>query len=223
MGRAEQLGDDVPEHLRLGQRTPLWGLSKLQQLKGVDTVFDIGVFKGTPELYAAFEQSHFVLVDPIRNAPDRLKIKPARYTYVNRALGAEPGMLTLDEMGPKTGLQQRTPLAEGKLRNQYEVEVVTLDTVIDEHAPEGTIGLKIDTEGFEEEVIKGLVRHSDRVTFAICEASIRRRFVGGYRFSDLIIAMRERGLEFFNILNQTQAFPRCYDLLFLRHDHPMFD
>ncbi|WP_299321887.1 FkbM family methyltransferase [Parasphingopyxis sp.] len=201
----------------------LFGLAMLKKFEDIATVFDIGVFRGTPELYTVFTESKFVLVDPIKNDRIHALDPPENSIFVNKALGAQPGSMLLHEMGPKTGFVERTKLSQGVLRDEYDVEVVTLDSLIEQYAPTGWIGLKIDTEGFEEQIIKGLNEHAHRISFVICEASIRKRFIGGYVFSELVAAMHERGLEFFNIIGKLKRRPTYYDVVFLRRDHPLFD
>lgn len=208
-----------------GQSIPqkMVGLEELAAVADCPTIIDIGVFAGTEELYSAFADRNFVLVDPIRNGENLLRCAPERYLFVNKALGRETGSVTLKAMGLKTTINDRTALSAGPIRAEYEVEVITLDQLIDAHVPSGSIGMKIDTEGYELEVVRGLQRNRDRVSFIICETSIRRRFVDGYMFSDLIAAMKEAGFEFYNFMNHRLRTPRLYDLLFLKSDHHLFD
>ena len=97
-----------------------------------------------------------------------------------------------------------------------------LDLIIDEHAPTGRLGLKIDVEGFELEVFRGLTRHLDRIDFIMSEVSVRDRFVDGYNLSDLVAELREKGFRFFNILNPSKPIANFYDCLFLAKDDPLF-
>ena len=85
------------------------------------------------------------------------------------------------------------------------------------------IGIKIDTEGYELEVVRGLTRHWDSVQFVICEASIRKRFVNSYQMSELISYMLERDFMLFNFLNAEDQRPRYYDILFVRKTSRLLD
>ena len=202
-----------------GYRNPcdLFQKSYLQSLGfDVSTIVDVGVDHGTKELYGAFENCFFVLVDPRRNAPSLLRYKPARYIFVNKALGAKNGHLLLREQEEgKTSLLERTKLTASPILAEYEVEVTTLDTLLESVKFEGSIGIKLDTEGYEIEIMKGLEKYKDITRFVICEASIRERFVGSYQFSDLIEFMLERDFLFFNFLNPTNRRPMYYDVIFV--------
>ena len=84
-----------------------------------------------------------------------------------------------------TGLV-RTELTAVPTRKAYEVEIATLDDLIDLHLPDAQkIGLKIDTEGFEMDVIADLDRHLQRIDFIVSEASVLNRSDDSYNFSEL--------------------------------------
>lgn len=207
----------------LGRDLGLFTPRYLRRLGQPASVIDVGVNLGTPELYRAFPGARFLLIDPQSGGEARMTRRPANYVFANVALGAAPGRVTIQEQGGRSSALQRTALTERGAPKPYEAAVTTLDALIDDHALKGPIGLKIDTEGYEIEVLKGLERHVADIAFVICEASVRRRFVGGYTFADLVIAMKAKGFEFYNILNPPKARPNFYDVLFLPSANPLFD
>lgn len=197
--------------------------------KKPDVVIDVGVDYGTPWLYDLYPDAKFILIDPQRDAEKQLQEKPRHYVYVNKAVGAEKGKLKLEQKRnrAKSTLMQSTPLTSkkigAKVTDQYEVEVTTLDSIIDDLKIEGEIGLKIDTEGYEIEVIKGLDKHKDKVSFIMAEVSVRDRFYNSYNFSELVSEFYTRGFRFYNIANPASLkAPRFYDCIFLRHDDDLF-
>ena len=212
---------------RLGyRRSP--SLFDSDYLKSLDfkakTIIDVGVHKGTVPLYEAFADRHFVLVDPQRGIEQQLLQKPPRYTFVGKGLAATPGRLVLHEQeAGKTTFLERTELTAAPTVAQYEVETTTLDALLDSRDCEPPVGIKIDTEGYELEVLKGLTRHWDAVEFVICEASIKRRFVGSYQMSELIAYMLGHGFLVFNFLNEVNPQPRYYDVLFVPQASHLFD
>jgi FkbM family methyltransferase len=190
----------------------------------IGTVIDVGVFKGTQALYDAFPNTPFILIDPLQGCEAMLEKPPKRYTFVPKALGSAPGKLTLNIQGAKSSMMERTPLSrKAGPKGSYEVEVTTLDAVIEELNPVRPLGMKIDTEGFEVEVIKGLNKYAADFSFIICETTVRRRFYGSYVFSDLVCLMKSKGFEFYTIMNRPKKRPRFYDVLFLPPSHPYFD
>jgi hypothetical protein len=113
-----------------------------------DAIIDVGVRGGTPWLYEVFADTPFVLVDPQEGGAALLTSKPKDFVFLNMAAGRAPGRLTLNEQGAMSTFLTRTKLTEVRTRKTYEVEVTTLDAIIDAHLPDANrIGLKIDTEG----------------------------------------------------------------------------
>lgn len=191
----------------------------------VSCVIDIGVFQGTPRLYNAFPNTFFVLVDPHKQGQNLLKDKPNKYQFFNVALGSSPGTIIMNQMGAKSTLLTRTKLTASKIQKTYEVKVITLDDLIQhlDTATRKNIGIKIDTEGFELEILKGLNKYQDNVQFLITETNVRKRFTTNYRFSELISQVSNLGLEFYNFLNPKGRAPRYYDCLFLRKESRFFN
>jgi FkbM family methyltransferase len=190
----------------------------------VKTVVDVGVNHGTRPLYNAFDDCQFVLVDPRRGAEALLRDKPARYVFVNKGLAASAGQLTLQEQDAgKTTFLERTALTASPTNARYEVETITFDDLLNSIDCVPPIGIKIDAEGYELEIMKGLTRHWHLVQFIICEASIRRRFEQSYQMSELISYMLEHDFMFFNFLNFVEQRPRYYDVLFLPRTSHLFD
>jgi FkbM family methyltransferase len=190
-----------------------------------DAVIDIGVRQGTPWLYEVFADAPFLLVDPQEGGESLLTARPSSFVFVNKAAGRAPGRLTLNEQGAMSTFLARTELTHVPTRRTYEVEVVTLDDLIDLHLPDARrIGLKIDTEGFEIEVLAGLVRRLDRIDFIVSEASVLNRFEGSYNFSELVAALWDKGLRFYNFLGEPGLrAPRVHDCIFLPARDPAFD
>jgi FkbM family methyltransferase len=190
----------------------------------VRTVIDVGVDSGTPPLYDAFDDCLFVLVEPRREGESLLHQKPDRYLFVNKGLAAESGRRTLRQQDTgKTTFLERTALTDSPIISQYEVDTTTLDELLDSIDFSPPIGIKIDAEGYEIEILKGLTRYWDLVEFVICEANVRRRFVNSFQMSDLISFMLQHDFVFFNFLNVPNPRPLYYDVLFVPRASRLFD
>lgn len=73
--------------------------------------------------------------------------------------------------------------------------VLTLDTFIDRTFVDPTtlFGLKIDTQGYEAEVLAGLVRNRERVKVILCEMSLAPLYGGGPTMPELCSLLAELG------------------------------
>ncbi len=196
------------------------------------TVFDIGVDQGTPFLYQAFPDARFVLIDPLAESAEKVRRWEGRidFRFECCALGARPGTVTL-----------RIPSTEAKVRHSRasaldfaprnaeqfsawesrEVPVKTLDQIArNRKAP---FGIKIDTEGYELEVLRGARKALEKTEFVIAEASVKRRYKGGYRFSELVAELGRSGFEIYDFLKPIRPDAADCDVLFARWDSERFD
>lgn len=199
-----------------------------------DVVFDVGVDRGTPQLYRAFPQAKFVLIDPRAEARAALTgpDAPARATFHEVALGSAPGWMDLSipvtAAGPQ-GARASLNRPQGRMAeritgyDQRRVEVTTLDRLAADHP--GVAGLKIDTEGHEAEVLAGAAETLRRCAFVILEMSLTERFDRTPRPSGVFALLAEAGLEFRDVLRTTGdgaggPAPRLIDALFTRWPAP---
>lgn len=191
------------------------------------TVFDVGVYDGTPWLYESYPDAHFVLVDP---QGDLDGPRPAKGDFHNVALGAAPGQMTLTIPRTKAGkrgamaslLDRQDVLADSFVDAETrDVTVVTLDSLAEGHV--GPFGLKIDTEGFEAQVLAGATQTLQHTDFVILELSMSQRFDGVDPPSAAIATLAAHGLEMRDVLAiadgpTKRSQPRHMDLLFTRWD-----
>ena len=124
----------------------------LDRLPEVRTLVDVGVGdNGTPWLWKRFSGAKLLLVDPLRECrPDPM---PPNASFVEAALGAEERNATIN-IAPRvsqSSLLERTALThKGAPVEKREVRMRRLDDVVEGEPP---FGLKIDTEGYELEVL----------------------------------------------------------------------
>lgn len=186
------------------------------------TVVDVGVGRGTPQLYAAFPEAFQVLVEPLEEHEAALQGILERYEgeYFLTAVGSsrrKAAMNVEPERKYKSSLQERTALtATGQPTKKREVPVTTLDLLTKEQDLRPPFGLKIDTEGFELEVIRGAAEFLRKTQFVIAEVSLMERFVGGYSFPEFTETMTRNGFFLWQIVNTHE---RYVDAVFL----PSFD
>jgi len=170
------------------------------------TVVDIGVGPGTPQLYAAFPQAHHFLVEPLAEFEPELQeiLRTYRGGYCLTAVGAEAGTARIHvepDQPTKSSIHSRTALTTtGSEVEPRTIPVATLDQLARDHDLRPPYGLKIDTEGFELQVIRGATRFLEEAQFVIAEVSVSRRFEGSYDFAEFIAAMAERRFRLCDVL-----------------------
>jgi hypothetical protein len=77
---------------------------------------------------------------------------------------------------------------------------------MEEHNLQPPFGLKIDTEGFELEVIEGAPKFLRKTQFVIAEVSISKRFVEGYSFSEFTEVMIRNGFFLWDLMTVRKRF-----------------
>jgi FkbM family methyltransferase len=171
------------------------------------TIVDVGVGRGTPQLYEAFPKAYHVLVEPLKEHESTLQniLKQYDGEYFLTAVGSTNRKATITvepKRVHKSSLQERTDLTStGDPAEKREVPVITLDTLMKEHKLQPPFGLKIDTEGFELEVVEGAAAFLRNTQFVIAEVSVAKRFVGGYSFPEFTEAMTRNGFFLWDIMN----------------------
>jgi FkbM family methyltransferase len=197
-----------------------------------DVVVDVGVHTGTPQLYHAFAETKFVLIDPRAEAEAETCANhaPKDYDFHALAVGSQTDQLDLQipimkkgENAAMAGFRKVTGpmgrnIVDYKVRS---VPVVPLDLIMANYP--GRVGLKIDTEGFELEVLQGAIETLRRAEFVIIELSVTQRFDGVAAPSQIIAELAKAGLELRDILRITGdgkggPQPRLFDALFTRWD-----
>jgi FkbM family methyltransferase len=176
------------------------------------TVIDVGVATGTPALYQAFPEAHLVLIDPLEEyLPYFEHLQRERGAeYVVLAVGAEKGSATIevDREGPIfSSMLPRVPTPPPGQLEARDVQVATLDSLLEERRWQGPFGLKLDVEGYEHHVIAGAGRLLADTQFVISEVSLMKRFENSYTFAEFIAIMDSHGFRMCDVLDPSKAAP----------------
>jgi FkbM family methyltransferase len=194
-----------------------WHPENVRKSWNPHTIVDVGTAGGTPELYRAFPNAYYVLIEPLE------EFHPTIANLLTRmrgeahcvAIGAkkETIQLQVDREFTMSSLHSRTTATSTQsFLEEREIEVTTLDQLMSERAWPGPYGLKIDTEGHEDKVIEGASAFLRKADFVIAEVSVANRFEGSYRFAEFIGLMDSKGWRLTDIL---RAPRRGDSLLFI--------
>jgi FkbM family methyltransferase len=140
-----------------------------------------------------------------------------RGEYIFAAAGATNtrAFINVESRPMMSSFLPRTNLTStGKQVEKREVAVKTLDTLMEEYGLEPPFGLKIDTEGFEDQVIRGATNFLRRTQFVIAEVSLAERFVDGYTLAEFTELMDENGFFLWDVLGVSGL--RFLDVAFVR-------
>lgn len=183
------------------------------------TMIDVGAASGTPPLYEAFDQSYLVLVEPLEEHRAELEgllaTRPGEYHQL--AAGSSEGTISFDVTRLLAMSSAAPIIGEREVVETREVPVTTIDRLAAERDWEGPLGLKVDVEGYERQVIEGAAETLSRCEFVIVEASVLARFEDDPTCSGLIEALRPHGFEVCDVLDTGGTIWSLYvDLMFKR-------
>ncbi len=187
----------------------------------IKTLFDIGVNKGTPNLYSAFENAKLVLIDPQKLELDNLEDwQKNKYDieFIHVALGEKNEFRDFykSDISARSSFLKRKDLRKKReIFTSESVEVITLDSLVQRKNYQAGYGLKLDVEGYELKILQGAVETLKTVEFIILEASIKERFEGGAKFSQLVHFLSAHNFELYDILTPLIKPPTVIDCLFV--------
>ncbi len=211
-------------------------LRRLFQLLRIDTVIDVGANAGQYHEFLRSEVGFEGLVasfEPVPELARKLKAKGAgggKWIVENCALGAERSQLDFHVMSNTefssflSPLNDRTSTFGGAnaVVETVKVDVRVLDDVVAElKAQHGAknIYLKLDTQGYDLEVLRGAKNALDSIPALQSEMCVRPIYVGMPRYGEVITYLESRGFAMSGIYpNNGGHFPLLleFDCFMLR-------
>ncbi len=187
----------VPSFERFARRLRAAGLDPR-------TVFDIGVAEGTPWLYQAFPNAHFVLIDPTREALPYMRkwAQKLDAEIWNFALGDQEGVARINvrsEIGGSTFYEE---IGEAEIVRTYDVIVRRFDDVVGEIVRPSIC--KIDVQGAELRVLRGMHKRISEIDVILCEASLIATIKSGPEIGEVFEFMREVNFVLYDIVGITR-------------------
>lgn len=168
------------------------------------TVIDVGVANGTMELYSAFPQSYFLLIEPIGSFVPEMESILRRYngSYVLAAAGPRSGQVIFnvhDEGPDGSSLYKESdgPQADG---HESTIPMIKIDDVLLEKQLSPPYLIKVDVQGGELDVLEGGQRALEAAEAVSLEVSLFQFFKGGPQFYDVVEYMKRRNFVVFDIV-----------------------
>lgn len=200
--------------------------------RGIDTVLDIGANVGqySAQLRSSGFAGRIVSVEPLPDAFEELSrraAKDANWQTINSAVGAEPGstVLNVSANSYSSSLRAMTSTHEAaapgsKVVRQHDVRVRTVVDIVAELGldPARTL-LKVDTQGFEPEVLAGAADLLPTFAAVQLELSSVELYEGQQLFLPIAARLVANGFEVWSldpgISDQAGRLLQC-DALFVR-------
>jgi FkbM family methyltransferase len=185
---------------------PLARRAKLFQTYGIDLVFDIGANTGqfAQELRETGYAGRIVSFEPLSTAfrdLQRWARADGDWMAVNAAVGQRDGTIELNiaENSTSSSILEMLPShlraePQSAFKDKERVRIIKLDSVFDDYCSASNRAyLKIDVQGFEEQVLEGARCTLPKFHALQVEMSLIPLYAGQPLFADLLEYLTERG------------------------------
>ena len=182
----------------------------------VDNVIDVGVAEGTDFLLKEFPKAKFFFVEPnpfFFNFIENNLLKKYNSRLFRVAAGNELGKKKFWSSEGFSSFYQRQ---DYKIKKEIEVNISTLDEILKNDHLNGKNLLKIDTEGFELEVLKGATKTLELINYLVLE--LRLKNINTYNPSEIISFLYNKNFIFHKIIkiNYTKNGISYMDVIFVK-------
>lgn len=166
-------------------------------------MIDVGIGTGTPELYAAFRGSRFLLVDPVAECEPVMRriLSTVEGDYAIVAATASRGSVRfrVAEDDPEASTMFVDESSPHRW-DEREVAGVPLDDLVSELGFTGPFVLKADVQGAEIEVLSGASRVLEDTDAVALEVSFFEFFAGAPQVAEVVGFMKERGFVPYDVV-----------------------
>jgi FkbM family methyltransferase len=167
-----------------------------------DVVIDIGIAEGTPWLYSAFPDAEYLLFEPLRESAPHLARLERQLNAKNYpvALGDRDGEMLISvrpEIAASSLYDEVTP---EEIAARYPVPVRRFDGLVAADALERTVFCKIDVQGAELTVLRGMGERLTQMDALLIEVSTIATLHDGPEFRDVHAFLDAAGFLLYDIL-----------------------
>ena len=196
---------------------------QLESLPEIDTLIDIGVGpKGTEDLYRVFKNANLILIDPIDEAKEYANklSKERKVVFIQSGLGKDDNIEKNMKLQKERGFSSFLEISPTNMESDYtevkKLKISKLDTLLKDKNKLGRIGIKIDVEGYELDVVLGATETLKFTKFVIAEVRHNHEsLIGVYKLHEFMNVMNKNNFTLSKILT---AKPFIADLCFQSND-----
>ena len=190
-----------------------------------NTVFDIGVAYGTYELYRAFPDAFYHLIDPTPESLHYMRLleRQLRCEIHRAALGDHDGEVEIEIRPDIQAATLLDDLGDRQVLRRDRVPMRRFDTLIKEIDRPALC--KIDVQGAELMVLEGMTGRLASIDAIVIETSTIASLRGGPEVHDIVRFMHDHGFVMADVLGMARrpldGATAQLDVLFLPDDSPL--
>lgn len=180
-------------------------------------ILDVGANDGwfSKVVFRFWPNARIISFEPLKSMHhhlDILKKKKNTYAYEKIGIGEENKKFKINEYGTSglssfkdinSSYSYDSQIFNQQVSTSYDVDVLTLDDYVTRSQIKGEFCVKIDTQGFEMEVLKGAQKlfDSQRIKVVIIELMTIEKYQGASLYYEIIDYLEKYGLRLVDIHN----------------------
>ena len=186
------------------------------------TIIDVGVADGTFDLYDAFPNSRFLLIEPMAEFEVSLRTicEQIGGEYILAAASFEKGHAVINFGDNLHGASLSQSDSDSR-----KIPVITVDDVVKERCAEPPFLLKVDVQGAEFDVLAGAVKTLSESDMVILEVPMFDFAGNGITIVETVARMNDLGFLPYDIFDglarPLDGALGQVDIAFVRKTHPM--
>jgi len=182
----------------------------------VDNIIDVGVANGTNFLFKSFPNAKYFFVEPnpvFFEFIENKLLKRYNSKLFKLAAGNQVGKKKMWSSSGRSSFLQRS---DYQIKDEIEVNIDKLDSILKSEILKGKNLLKVDTEGYELEVLKGAKETLKKVDYLIIELRVEN--IKTYNPSEIFYFLYEKNFVFYKImkLRYTRNGISVMDVIFVK-------
>jgi len=183
----------------------------------INTILDIGAWKGDSavKFHSLFPEAKIYSFEPLKDCFEQLNLlsrKMSELKPFNFALGDQPSkmMMNRSSFSPSSSLLKmlathKTFFPFSADESVEEIEVRTLDSVCNEIELKHNVLLKIDVQGYEENVLNGALDTLKKIKIIIVELAFVQLYQGQPRFDKIYKLLSDHGFDYAGSWRQSMS------------------
>jgi FkbM family methyltransferase len=164
-------------------------------------ILDIGAYEGewSKKMSSIFPAAEIMMIEgqtekaPILNEICR---KVSKFTFQIALLGATEAEVKFNKYETASSILKENNITNARVETRT---LKTLDSIVDQKVIEGPVLLKIDTQGYELEILKGATQFIKKVDVVLLEVSMLNIYIDSPLVDEVIVFMKEKGFYLYDI------------------------
>jgi FkbM family methyltransferase len=164
-------------------------------------IVDIGAYEGdwSKEMNKIFPSADILLIEgQTEKAPilENLCKSVPKFAYQIALLGAAPTEVRFNKYETASSVLSENNMTNAEIESR---KLTTLDTIVDQKAIDGSVLIKIDTQGYELEILKGATQFLQKADVVLLEVSLLNIYIDSPLVDEVMFFMKEKGFYLYDI------------------------